>query len=88
MGAAANLGRDLGDLKLRQVLPVALHPAVMLLGLHLVNEDLGALELLEDLGLNSHILEVRLANGELTVDVVRNDPSKLDLGAGLGLDSR
>ena len=84
--AEVRLGRDLGDLELGQMLPVALHPAVMLLRLHLVNEDLGPLLLFEDLGLNSHTLEEGLANGEVTVVLGGQNAPELNLGANLSLE--
>ena len=52
------------DLELRQVLAMPLLAAVVLLGLHLVNDDLGPPELLKDLSL--HLMN-KTAGGKVSL---------------------
>jgi hypothetical protein len=80
-----NLLADLGDHEFSKRLSVAIGAAVMLLWLHFINNNLGALQVFHNLSFNSDSLKVRLANMELAIGFQSQDATEVNLASFGGL---
>lgn len=67
---------------------MAIGAAVVLLGLHLVHDHLGALKILHNFSLHGDAIKVWLANLELAVVLERQHTAKLDLATWLRLKEK
>lgn len=83
--AIRGLLADFRDLEFGKWLAMAIRAAVMLLRLHLINNDLGALEVLQNFSLHSDTLKIRLANVELAIVLECQHATKVNLATFGGL---
>lgn len=77
--------QDLCDKKFAHGLPVAVLPPIMLLGPHLEDDDLGSFEVLNDLRLDSDIVQVWPPHLKLAIILQRKHPWEADSATWLRL---
>ena len=77
---------DLGDQEFAHGLPVTVLAPVMLLGTHLEDDDLGGLEVLNDLGFNPHIVQEGPSNLEIAILLDGKYSREADPAAWLSLE--
>ena len=73
--------QDLRDQKFAHGLPVAVFPPVMLLGPHLEDDDLGGLVVLNNLRLDSDIIQVRSSDLKFAIILEGKHSRKADSAA-------
>lgn len=78
--------QDLCDKKFAHGLPVAVLPPIMLLGPHLEDDDLGSFEVLNDLRLDSDIVQVWPPHLKLAIILQRKHPWEADSATWLRLE--
>src|SRR3981081_3160079 len=88
LSAALLAEGDILDADLGELLSMALLFRVVFATLHLEDDDLVALSLLDDLGGDVRALESRRTNVRLVAVGAQDDVVKSDLGSGLARESR